>query len=71
MIYEGRFFRCQRSVAFLATAGGLLFWWNYGFLKGLLFAVAVVLSLQVPIGIFTSVADHVFRWVLSDEAVCG
>lgn len=44
-----RFWREQQSSAFVAVAGGLLFWWAHGFIKGLGFAFAVMLILQLPI----------------------
>ena len=43
------FWREQQAAILVAVIGGLLFWLGYGFVKGVLFALAILLILQVPI----------------------
>lgn len=43
------FWREQQATALVAAVGGLLFWLGYGLVKGIQFALAVWLILQVPI----------------------
>ncbi len=38
----------QQAVAMIAAAGGMLFWLGYGLSKGIQFALAVWLVLQIP-----------------------
>lgn len=44
-----KFWRDQQAAAFVALAGGLLFWYGYGLLKGVIFAIALMLILQPSI----------------------
>lgn len=44
-----RFWREQQAALFVSVAGGLLFWWAHGFIKGALFALAIMLLMQPPI----------------------
>lgn len=43
------FWREQQAAILVAVVGGLLFWLGYGFVKGALFALAILLILQLPI----------------------
>lgn len=40
--------RGQQAVAFVAAAGGMFFWLGHGLSKGIQFALAVWLILQIP-----------------------
>jgi len=44
-----RFWKEQKVAASIAIAGGLLFWFGHGFLKGALFALMVMSAQQLPI----------------------
>lgn len=49
MNMKRRFWREQQAALFVSVAGGLLFWWAHGFIKGALFALAIMLLMQPPI----------------------
>ncbi|WP_165418364.1 hypothetical protein [Dyella amyloliquefaciens] len=42
------FWKGQQAVAFVAAAGGVLFWLGYGLSKGIQFALVAWLILQIP-----------------------
>lgn len=44
-----RFWKEQKVAALIAIAGGLLFWFGHGLLKGVLFALVVMCVQQLPI----------------------
>lgn len=44
-----QFWRDQQGAALIALVGGLFFWWGYGWVKGLLFALGLMLILQPSI----------------------
>jgi hypothetical protein len=43
------FWREQQAAALVAVVGGVLFWLGYSLVKGMLFALAILLILQLPI----------------------
>jgi hypothetical protein len=43
------FWQEQRSIAFVAVSGGLIFWFGYSFWQGLLFAIILALIPQPPV----------------------
>ena len=41
-----QFWREQYAAAFMAVTAALIFWWGYGFVKGIIFGVAIMLLAQ-------------------------
>lgn len=43
------FWRGQQAIALVAAAGGLVFWVGYGAMKGIEFAAALCVIMEIPV----------------------
>lgn len=43
------FWRGQQAIALVAVVGGLVFWAGYGLMKGIEFAVALCVIMEIPV----------------------